>query len=118
VSENDTDEDATLWKPFGAACEAAVTRAEAEIEAHRDAEALAELEGELVSDALDLDRGNGGTLQRGQQHAPQAVAEGVSEAAIERLDDERAGLVADVFGCDLWNEIKHVCATPLGSYLE
>ena len=28
-----------------AACEAAVTRAEAEIEAHRDAEALAELEG-------------------------------------------------------------------------
>src|SRR4051812_553671 len=33
-----------------AACEAAVTRAEAEIEAHRDAEALAELEG--VGDAL------------------------------------------------------------------
>ena len=33
-----------------AACEAAVTRAEAEIEAHRDAEALAELEG--VRDAL------------------------------------------------------------------
>src|SRR6478752_1004743 len=33
-----------------AACEAAITRAEAEIEAHRDAEALAELEG--VRDAL------------------------------------------------------------------
>src|SRR6476646_1043430 len=38
-----------------AACEAAVTRAEAEIEAHRDAEALAELEG--VRDARWSPRG-------------------------------------------------------------
>ena len=50
---------------------------------------------ELVQHALDLDRGDGGALQRGQQHAAQRVAERHAEAALERLGDER-GLAADV----------------------
>src|SRR5690349_20333935 len=38
--------------------------------------------------AVDLDRGDGGTLKRGQQHAAQRVAERHSEAALQRLGDE------------------------------
>ena len=43
---------------------------------------------EFVQHALDLDRGDGGALQRGEQHAAQRVAERQAEAALERLGDE------------------------------
>jgi hypothetical protein len=42
-----------------------------------------------VQHALDLDRGDGGALERRQQHAAQAVAEREAEAALERFGDER-----------------------------
>ncbi len=55
---------------------------------------------ELVLDPLDLHRGDRGALQRREQHAPQRVAEGDAEAALERLRDELAvgvgeGLLVD-----------------------
>ena len=53
--------------------------------------------GELVRDPLDLDGGHSGALERRQQHAAQRVAEGVAEAAIERLDHEDATVVVDLF---------------------
>jgi len=40
----------------------------------------------LVQHAIDLDLGDGATGHRGQQHAAQRVAEGMAEAALERLD--------------------------------
>ena len=45
---------------------------------------------ELVRDALDAHARDGGARERGEQHAPQRVAERVAEAAVERLDRERA----------------------------
>src|SRR5262249_17038207 len=45
---------------------------------------------DLVLDVLDLDAGDGTALQRGQQHAPQAVADRGAQAALERLDGELA----------------------------
>ncbi len=42
--------------------------------------------GELVRSVLNLDSGNGGAFQAGQQDATQAVADGGPEAAFERLD--------------------------------
>ena len=48
---------------------------------------------ELVRDALDLHRGDGGALERREQHAAQRVAERVAEAAVERLDHEDAALL-------------------------
>jgi hypothetical protein len=53
--------------------------------------------GELVRDALDLDGGDGGSLERGEQHAAQRVAERVAEAAVERFDDEDAAVLVDLF---------------------
>src|SRR5690242_8030707 len=38
--------------------------------------------------AFDLDRGDGCALQRAQKHAAERVAEGHSEAALQRLGDE------------------------------
>ena len=48
---------------------------------------------ELVRDALDLDRGHRGALERGEQHAAQRVAERVAEAAVERLDHEHPAVL-------------------------
>ena len=45
---------------------------------------------ELLLDALDLDRHDGGPFQRGKQHAPQTVADGMSVAPLERLCQELA----------------------------
>ena len=56
---------------------------------------------ELVRDALDLDRGHGGALERREQHAAQRVAERVAEAAVERLDHEDAAVLVDVLVDDL-----------------
>src|SRR6266496_555513 len=56
---------------------------------------------ELVRDALDLDRGDRGALERGEQHAAQRVAECVAEAAIERLDLEDSAVLVDLFVDDL-----------------
>src|SRR5207302_9211499 len=50
---------------------------------------------ELVRDTFDLDRGDSGALERREQHAAQRVAEGVAEAAVERLDHEDAAVVVD-----------------------
>src|SRR5437764_28830 len=44
--------------------------------------------GELVLHAFDADAGHGGALQRAEQHAPQRVAEGDAEAALDRLGDD------------------------------
>ncbi len=38
---------------------------------------------------VDMHRGDGGALKRGQQHAPERVAEGEPEATLERLGDDR-----------------------------
>src|SRR5260370_4602754 len=46
--------------------------------------------GELVLHALDLDLGDGASLQARQEDAPQAVADGVAESAFEWLDVELA----------------------------
>src|SRR5208337_1481758 len=43
---------------------------------------------ELVQHAIDVDRSDRGALQRREQHAPQRVAEGLAEAALERLGDD------------------------------
>ena len=56
---------------------------------------------ELVRDALDLHRGDGGALERREQHAAQRVAERVAEAAIERLDHEDAAVLLDLLVGDL-----------------
>ena len=56
---------------------------------------------ELVRDALELDRGDSGALERGEQHAAQRVAERVAEAAVERLDHEDATVLLDVLVGDL-----------------
>src|ERR671920_643920 len=55
--------------------------------------------GELVQGALDADAGDSSAGDRGEQRAPQGVAEGVTEAGLEGLDDEaRAGLGDRLFG--------------------
>ena len=56
---------------------------------------------ELVRDALDLHRGDGGALERREQHAAQRVAERVAEAAVERLDLEDAAVLVDLLVDDL-----------------
>ena len=57
--------------------------------------------GELVGDALDLHRGDCCALERREQHPPKRVAEGVAEAAVERLDHEDAVLLVDLLVGDL-----------------
>ncbi len=44
--------------------------------------------GELVHRAVDLDGGDGGAFQRGEQHAAQRVADGVAVTGFKRLGDE------------------------------
>ena len=74
----------------------------------RDVLADARERRELVRDALDLDRGDGGALERGEQHAAQRVAERVAEAAVERLDHEDAAVLVDLFVGDLRDlEVHH-----------
>ena len=63
---------------------------------------------ELVRDALDPDARDGGAGERGEQHAPQRVAERVAEAPIERLDRERAAILFDRLAGDSGDlEVKH-----------
>src|SRR4029079_10141664 len=54
--------------------------------------------GELVGDALDPHAGHRGAGERGQQHPAQRVAERVAEAAVKRLDDERAAVLLHALG--------------------
>src|SRR5207237_10513826 len=56
---------------------------------------------ELVRDALELDRGHSGALERREQHAAQRVPERVAEAAVERLDHEDTAVLLDLFVGDL-----------------
>jgi len=44
--------------------------------------------GELVVDAVELDGGDGGTRDRGQERPAQRVADGVAEAGLQRTDCE------------------------------
>ena len=53
---------------------------------------------ELVGDALDADARDRRAGQRRQQHAPQRVAERVTEAAVKRLDGEGPAVVLDLLG--------------------
>jgi hypothetical protein len=55
---------------------------------------------ELVGDALDLDGRDGRALERREQHPPERVAEGVAEAAVERLDREAPRALVGVLGDD------------------
>ena len=64
---------------------------------------------ELMLHALDADGRDGGALQRGQEHPPEAVAEGVAEAAVERLDLEAAeGLAGRLVGHAGGLGVQHV----------
>src|SRR5260221_1692883 len=65
---------------------------------------------ELVRRPLDLHRGDCGALQRGEQHAAQRVAERVTKAAVERLDDEDSAVVVRVLMDDL-RRLKVDCAS-------
>jgi hypothetical protein len=49
----------------------------------------------LVHDAVDADRPHGRAAQRREQQTPHGVAEGVAEAALERLDAELRGMRPD-----------------------
>jgi hypothetical protein len=60
-----------------------------------------------VKSAVDADRGDGGPLQRREQHAPECVADGDSEAALQGLAGElavevrrRLRLDGDALGAD------------------
>ena len=44
--------------------------------------------GVLVQHAFDLDLGDGGSRQGGQQHAAQGIAQRMTEAAFERFDHD------------------------------
>ena len=56
---------------------------------------------ELVRGALDLHRGDRSALERREQHAAQRVAERVTEAAVERLDDEDPAMLVHFLVDDL-----------------
>jgi len=53
--------------------------------------------GVLVQHAIDLDFRDGEAGDRGQQHAPQGVAQRVAIAALERLDDHLGAVGAEAF---------------------
>src|SRR6185312_559433 len=55
--------------------------------------------GELVQHAVDADAGDGRARNRGQQRAPQRIAQGVAESRLQRLDDELGPVVGEgLFG--------------------
>ena len=71
---------------------------------------------ELVGDALDPDAGHRRAGKRGQQHAPQRIAERVAEAPIEWLDRERATVVVDRLAGDSGDlEVEHQGPNVVGS---
>ena len=43
---------------------------------------------EFVLRAVDLDGGDGGAFERGEQHAAEGVADGVAVTGLKRLGDE------------------------------
>ena len=63
---------------------------------------------ELVRHALDAHARDGRAGERGEQYAAQRVAERVAEAAIERLDRERATVLLHRLACDPGDlEVEH-----------
>ena len=71
---------------------------------------------ELVRHALDPHARHRRAGERGEQHAPQRVAEGVAEATIERLDRERATVVVDGLAGDSGDlEVEHQGPNVVGS---
>src|SRR4051812_35478683 len=53
--------------------------------------------GELVQHTVDPDAGYGSTGDRGQQRAAERVAEGVTEARLQRFDDEPGAVIGHYF---------------------
>ena len=56
---------------------------------------------ELVEHTVDLHRGDGRAFNRGEQHAPQRVADGGAEAALERLRVKPAEPIRESLALDL-----------------
>jgi hypothetical protein len=56
---------------------------------------------ELVQHALDLDRGDRGALERGEEHPAQRVAERDAEPALQRLHDDHGLAVGPAAGLDV-----------------
>src|SRR6185312_14555197 len=50
--------------------------------------------GELMKHAVDLDRGDGGALERAEEHPAERVTESHPEAALQRLGDEGGAAAA------------------------
>jgi len=87
----------------------------------RDVLADARQRRELVRDPLDLHRGDGRALERGEQDAAQRVAERVAEAAVERLDLEDPALLVQLFVDDLRDLKFHqacACCQSVPFYFE
>ena len=72
--------------------------------------------GELVHGALDLDAGDGGAFQRGEQHAAQRVAEGMAVAGLEGFGDE-LGVIALGYGFVFRQTIGHFETTEADWHL-
>ncbi len=53
--------------------------------------------GELVQDTVDADAGDRSTRDRAEQSTTQRVTEGVTEARLERFDDELRPVLGDDF---------------------
>ena len=51
--------------------------------------------------AIDLDRLNCRTLERGEQDATERVAEGVAVTTLERFDGDTSGRLVDLFDLNL-----------------
>jgi hypothetical protein len=83
---------------------------------------------ELVVHPVDLDRGDGGPLDRAQEHAAQRVADGVAVARFKGLGDElgvgRRGAVLDLgeFGGEFefseafWHGVNSYLSWEFGCY--
>src|SRR5438067_1715794 len=73
---------------------------------------------ELVRSSLHLDRGDRGALERREQDAAQRVAERVTEAAVERLDDEDPPVLVHLLVDDLGDlKIDNACRQRNPSFL-
>src|SRR5699024_9381722 len=57
--------------------------------------------GKLMLHAFDAHAGNRGARKRGKQHAAKRVAQRLAKAALQRLDDEPAVILAGLYLLDL-----------------
>ena len=68
---------------------------------------------ELVQHAVDLDRGDRGALERGEEHAAQRVAQRHSEAALQRLGDEHGAAAGIATGLLLLERVRLLQFLPV-----